>query len=138
MKTFIFNKIIRDKLYLSLPQKCLSIDQTTLDKESFKSALIEKLQEEMEEIADAKSSSEFKEELADVLEVLHGLARNEGIAFNEIETIRKAKHEKKGGFKTPIRINTITLDDHHPHAKYYESKKEKYPEINKQHDLHQQ
>ena len=105
------------------------MDTTALDRAEFKNALLEKLQEEVEEVAAEKSESAFTEELADVLEVLRALAHNGGISFDEIETLCENKRKEKGGFTTPIRVNTISLEASHPDVTYYESKKEKYPEV---------
>lgn len=48
------------------------------------------------------------EELADVLEIIHGLADYHGASIEKVEEIRKQKAETRGGFKN--RIFLIDVD----------------------------
>jgi len=57
-------------------------------------ALIEKLYEEIEEFKKTKSL----EELADILEVVDGLAHALGSNFQEVLKLKHRKQEERGGF----------------------------------------
>ena len=63
-------------------------------------ALGKKLQEEVQEYLEAQNV----EEIADVLEVLHGIAFCMGVSWDEIETARVHKREERGGFEKGIRL----------------------------------
>ncbi len=63
-------------------------------------ALDRKLQEEVREYLDSSSI----EEMADILEVLHGIAFHKGISWEEVETVRIRKRDERGGFEQGIRL----------------------------------
>ena len=42
--------------------------------------------------------------MADILEVLHGIAFNKGIAWDEVESVRIHKRVERGGFEKGIRL----------------------------------
>lgn len=50
-----------------------------------------------EEVAEFLESGEV-EELADIMEVLHALARSAGVSLEELERIRAEKATERGGF----------------------------------------
>ncbi len=129
MKTFTFDKIIRDDIYEKLEKKCVTINKEKLSPQAFRSALLDKLQEEVGELREAVIKDDVQEEIADVLEVLRSLVTVAGLDWEEVETFRKAKRERKGSFTTPIRIAHITLDDDHPDVAYFVRKKHHYPEV---------
>ena len=60
-------------------------------------ALMLKLREECAELVDA-SPAELLDEVADVLEVLRGIAVASGTGWNEIEERAFAKRDERGGF----------------------------------------
>ncbi len=64
-----------------------------------RSLLLDKLQEETDEVKSAKTDAEVLEELADVYEVLLGLASSHG--FTEIDLYARAKKKRaeRGGFE---------------------------------------
>jgi predicted house-cleaning noncanonical NTP pyrophosphatase (MazG superfamily) len=62
-------------------------------------ALKQKLVEEAFEALDATSGEELISELADVLEVLRGLSKVLEVDFDRIESDRKAKKKRRGGFE---------------------------------------
>ncbi|MCP3659294.1 MAG: nucleoside triphosphate pyrophosphohydrolase [Bacteroidetes bacterium] len=128
-KTFLFNKIIRDKLYKRLSDKNIKINQKELDKAEFTEELKNKLSEEALEVKETKNREELTEEIADVLEVIYSLLKLQKIDLKEIEEYRQKKYEDKGGFETPVLINSISLELEHPDISYYLNKKEEYPEI---------
>lgn len=44
------------------------------------------------------------EEMADLLEVMHGILHHRGVSWDELEKIRLEKREKRGGFEQGIRL----------------------------------
>ncbi len=128
-KTFLYNKLIRDLTYKkivkeSIDHKVLPCDDTQLIKH-FK----DKLKEETDEVADACNEANLKEELADVVEVIHGFVHAMGLSFEDIEKERLKKLKIRGGFKKGIFMHCVTFDINHPTTQYCLEHSEKYPEI---------
>ena len=72
-----------------------------LDDESYARNLHEKLKEEVQELLDA-DAGHLLEEMGDVLEVLHAMASNSGLAWEAVEEARHKKAEERGGFQGRI------------------------------------
>ena len=83
-------KLVRDKI-----PELYDLKVYVADDDEFWKRLLEKLQEEVDEF----KSSEEKEELVDVLEVVYAISESKGVSIEELEELRKSKLEKKGGFK---------------------------------------
>ncbi len=47
------------------------------------------------------------EELADILEIVHGLAYHLNYDLHALEKVRKQKFEERGGFEAGIKLNKI-------------------------------
>jgi predicted house-cleaning noncanonical NTP pyrophosphatase (MazG superfamily) len=92
-------KLVRDKI----PQIIRSKGQEPIihraDVEEYCIRLRDKLREEVEEYL---TSDNDHEELADILEVLYALAEQTGSDQHELERLRAAKAEKRGGFADRI------------------------------------
>jgi predicted house-cleaning noncanonical NTP pyrophosphatase (MazG superfamily) len=92
-------KLVRDKI----PQIIRSRGQEpviyTADIEEYSIRLRDKLREEVEEYL---ASDDDREELADILEVLYALARQAGTDQQQLEKLRAAKAEERGGFADRI------------------------------------
>jgi predicted house-cleaning noncanonical NTP pyrophosphatase (MazG superfamily) len=92
-------KLVRDKI----PQIIRSRGQEpviyTADIEEYGIRLRDKLREEVEEYL---ASDDDREELADILEVLYSLARQTGTDQEQLEKLRAAKAEERGGFADRI------------------------------------
>jgi diadenosine tetraphosphate (Ap4A) HIT family hydrolase/predicted house-cleaning noncanonical NTP pyrophosphatase (MazG superfamily) len=91
-------KLIRDKVPSLLTEEDRPYQLTKLDAASYKEALIHKLIEETQEFV----QSGKMEELADILEVIHALLKNQQTTFEELEALRLAKREERGGFEEGI------------------------------------
>ena len=87
-------KLVRDKIPDLFPGK----DTHIADDNEYGSALLEKLQEEVDEF---KESGRV-EELADIIEVIDAISENKGSSLGEIESFRKKKAEKRGKFEKRI------------------------------------
>jgi predicted house-cleaning noncanonical NTP pyrophosphatase (MazG superfamily) len=71
----------------------------TASTEEYATRLRDKLREEVEEFI---ASGNDPEELADILEVLYALAEQAGTDLRQVEKLRAAKAEERGGFDDRI------------------------------------
>ncbi|MBT9523419.1 MAG: nucleoside triphosphate pyrophosphohydrolase [Dechloromonas sp.] len=97
-ETLVFRKLVRDKIPESIINKGEQVTQVTLRGENLLAALKAKLIEEAMEVADSTSTTEIVEELADVQEVIHAISKHVKITKANVESVRKEKREKRGGF----------------------------------------
>lgn len=104
MSTVIHNKLVRDLIPQIIKGSGKSCVTRILSDEEYLAALDLKLQEELNEYQADKSM----EELADLLEVMMAVAEARGHAFAEVEAIRQAKAEKRGGFRERIFLEAVT------------------------------
>lgn len=101
MKTY--NKLVRDRIPEIIKgngQECVT---EILSHEEYIKALDAKLCEEMEEYQRDKSI----DELADILEVVYSVAKVRGWSVEELEKVRIAKAEKRGGFEKRIFLKDV-------------------------------
>jgi predicted house-cleaning noncanonical NTP pyrophosphatase (MazG superfamily) len=94
----IFNKLVRDKIPQIIEAEGKKYDIRIADKKEHYDLLKEKLKEEVGEFLEAKNL----EELADVMEVLFGLADNLGYSEDDLIRKREEKREERGEFKEGI------------------------------------
>lgn len=129
MPTFIFNKLIRDKLkedYVRLDQR---VTYKELDDTELIEALKQKIIEEANEIPASGSREDIIAELGDIQQVIDDIANRAGVSNEEIETARLAKFEKKGGFSEGLFVETITLKDDDEWVQYYRKYPERFEEV---------
>ncbi len=130
MPTFIFNKLIRDKIV----QKHLDAGHTVTYQNLSGNALKEKLQQKLHEEADeipvrVAADDEIIEEIADVQQVLDDLKREYGISDDQVHVAQNVKYAKKGGFSDGVYIESIELPETDEWVRYYRNSPEKYPEV---------
>ena len=102
--TIIHNKLVRDRIPEIIEASGNTCVTRILPEEEYLAALDAKLQEELKEYQADKSM----EELADLLEVMMAVAEARGHTFAEVEAIRKAKADKRGGFRARIFLESVT------------------------------
>lgn len=96
-------KIVRDKIPEIIEKAGKKPVFETVSIEEAIHGLEEKLSEELDEyLADCSL-----EEMADLLEVMHGILYLKGISWDELETVRLKKHEERGGFEQRILLKDI-------------------------------
>jgi predicted house-cleaning noncanonical NTP pyrophosphatase (MazG superfamily) len=88
-------KLVRDKIPQIIRSTGLEPVIYTAGAEEYAARLRDKLREEVEEFI---ASDGDPEELADILEVLYALAGRAGIGPQQLERLRAAKAEDRGGF----------------------------------------
>lgn len=101
MKTY--NKLVRDKIPQVIEAAGKKFDIRKAEKEEHCKLLEAKLQEEVNEFLEDKNL----EELADVMEVLFGLAENMGYSEEDLIKKRLEKQEERGGFKYGIVLERV-------------------------------
>ncbi|MDM5326845.1 nucleoside triphosphate pyrophosphohydrolase [Neobacillus sp. CF12] len=74
----------------------------TLNDEEYIKELKNKSFEELQEYLNADNDENAIEELADLLEIIHALAKCHGASFEEVEEVRRKKAEKRGRFEENI------------------------------------
>lgn len=103
MPVTTYNKLVRDLIPDIIAADGKSCVCSTLSNEGYIAMLDEKLNEELAEYQQSKSM----EELADLLEVIRAVAKARGSSIQEVEAIRKAKAEKRGGFEKKILLEEV-------------------------------
>lgn len=129
MPTFIFNKLIRDKLpaeYIRINHKAV---YRKLSHPELLEALRNKVFEELNESSLDGSIEEFEKEIADTLQVIDDLITTKGASVKRINDFKREKFEKKGGFSEGNFVEQVTLTDDDEWVAYYRNEPDKYPEI---------
>lgn len=103
MSEIIHNKLVRDNIPLIIEAAGKQAVTRVLSDEEYLAELDRKLTEECAEYQADKNV----EELADVLEVLYAIAAARGYSEQELERMRAAKAEKRGGFADRIFLEKV-------------------------------
>ena len=99
-KTIRYDKLVRDRIPDIIEAGGRTAVTDLLPPESMQASLDRKLREEVEEYLESHSV----EEMADVLEVLHGIAFHSGTDWDQVEAERLRKKAERGGFEKGIRL----------------------------------
>lgn len=102
-KVRVLNKLARNNLHENLAARGATAITRILSDDEYKDALYKKLQEEVGEFLETP----IPEELADVLEVVYALAPLVAGSMEELEQVRIAKKEYRGGFDKKIFVEEI-------------------------------
>ena len=95
-------KLVRDKIPAIIEADGKTSVTRILDNEMYEMELYIKLTEEMQEFLNAVTKTDAIEELADLIEVIHALAKSHGASVEELERVRKKKLEERGAFDDKI------------------------------------
>ena len=127
MKKYQFNKLIRSKLPERMALEGVSINGHKLSRADYLQQLKHKIVEEASEVLEASTKANLITELADVLEVIHALAKASDIDMNDIEAARLEKRNINGYFHADNYINYIEVaQDNHRVIEYLENKDRPY------------
>lgn len=99
----VYDKLVRDKIPSIIEADGRSCDVVVAEKCDMANLLERKLEEEVNEYLKDKNL----DELADVMEVLFGLAYNLGYSEDDLLEKRRIKYEERGGFKDGIVLKVI-------------------------------
>ncbi|MDD5212951.1 MAG: nucleoside triphosphate pyrophosphohydrolase [Candidatus Gracilibacteria bacterium] len=95
-------KLVRDKIPEIIVSEGRECEYFVASEEEYFKSLLDKILEESIEVSESKTDIEFKEEIADLYEVLDAFIKYKNFSKDEILEIQKAKREKKGGFEKKI------------------------------------
>ncbi len=129
MITFRCDKLVRDNTLKRFKAAGVTPQYKIVSNTDLFDAFNKKLIEEAHEVHDATNRQEMIEELADVLEVIDGLCKAQGILPEEVSAAKHAKIAERGGFERGIYIDTIQMEEDNSKAQYFRATPEKYPEI---------
>ena len=101
--TIQYDKLVRDRIPEIIEDAGKIPVTDIILPEKMQQALDRKLQEEVKEYLESHSV----EEMADVLEVLHGIAFHSGIDWNKVEEERIRKSKERGGFEKGIMLTEV-------------------------------
>ena len=96
--TKIYNKLVRDRIPEIIEASGAECKTEILSDEKYLEMIDAKLDEELAEY----HKDQNIEELADLLEVIHAAAIARGYTIEELEAVRTAKAEKRGGFQNKL------------------------------------
>lgn len=99
----VYNKLVRDKIPQVIEEDGRRCETSIVSKEELLPLLEEKLKEEVNEFMQDKNL----EELADIMEVVFGLAENLGYGEEELLKKREEKKEERGGFKDGVFLEKV-------------------------------
>ncbi|MCG1028893.1 nucleoside triphosphate pyrophosphohydrolase [Virgibacillus halodenitrificans] len=105
-----YHKLVRDRIPEIIQSTGKELKTEILNDARYIEELKKKLTEEVTEYQEATSDEEALEELADVLELMHALAKQHGATVDEVEKIRKDKAEKRGAFNEKIYLIEVEDD----------------------------
>ncbi|WP_394542674.1 pyrophosphohydrolase domain-containing protein [Priestia aryabhattai] len=94
----IYNKLVRDRIPEIIQESGDECVVEVLTEHEYLKELQKKGNEELKEYLAASNSKEAIEELADLLEVIHGLTQCHGFSIEELEKVRQYKKDKRGSF----------------------------------------
>jgi predicted house-cleaning noncanonical NTP pyrophosphatase (MazG superfamily) len=93
-----FSKLVRDDIPAQIAGRGEVVVQSRLPRSEMRRALTAKLLEEAQELLEATDPDDVKAELADLLEVVRGMASVTGVDWVEVESTAREKRERRGGF----------------------------------------
>ena len=98
-----YNKLVRDLIPDLIKFNGKQCEYYNATSDEMKQLLVNKLAEESNELLEADfNGEEALEELADVMEVLYGMARYMGYTERDLNNLRNDKKRQRGGFETGV------------------------------------
>lgn len=106
----IYNKLVRDFIPQIIEKSGSKYTTRILHSSEHLTEIKKKLEEEVNEYQETTNSHDALEELADILELIHAALPIHDATIEDLERIRIAKKEKRGGFEEGIYLIEV-LDD---------------------------
>ncbi len=103
MSVIKYSKLVRDRIPEIIESSGKSCICEILSDDQYIEMLDAKLNEELAKYQESKSM----EELADLLEVIRAVALARGSSIEEVEAVRIAKAEKRGGFEKKLLLKEV-------------------------------
>ena len=101
----IYNKLVRDRILEMIEADHKNCITRKVEGHELRNLLEEKMIEEFNEYLEDRNL----EELADMLEVLIGLAKYHGYTEEELMHIRMKKYQARGGFEEGVFLESVTI-----------------------------
>lgn len=98
-----FDKLVRDRIPEIVVENGETPVTRTVSGDEYGAYLREKLREEVEEYHE----SHDREELADVLEVVHAIRRFEGLSREDLDELRERKADARGRFREGVVLERV-------------------------------
>lgn len=98
-----YNKLVRDQIPQIIRSEGRACASETMDSDEYRRALLEKLVEEANEVANATSET-LATELADVLEVIDTVIKVYGFSPEEIKSMQMERRIKRGSFEKKLKL----------------------------------
>ena len=111
MKEIIYDKLVRDNIPDIIKKDNATPIYRELYGDEYLDYLLEKDEEELEEVRNAASLVEVKKELADKLEVLISIANYYGYKLEDIIEEADLKRKEKGGFEKRLLLEKVIEKD---------------------------
>ncbi|PZX04581.1 putative house-cleaning noncanonical NTP pyrophosphatase (MazG superfamily) [Psychrobacillus insolitus] len=105
----VYNKLVRDLIPQVIEKSGGKFSTRTLEPAEHLTEIKNKLYEEVKEFQETNNRQDALEELADILELIHAALPIHEATYEELEEIRIAKKEKRGGFEEGIYL--IEVED---------------------------
>ena len=103
MAVIKYNKLVRDKIPEIIERDNKTCSTRILNDTEYLQMIDAKLDEELAEY----HRDQNLEELADLLEVVYAAARARGYSVDELESLRRQKADKRGGFDQQILLESV-------------------------------
>ena len=127
MRSFMLNKLIRDKVFVSMQELGQQVTYHQLSDEDFLPELKRKLLEEANELN--FTDKNVGNELADLLEVIDKIRSELKIEPEHLAKLQQKRREKSGGFNDKIYVERLDLADDDPWTAYYAEEADRFPEV---------
>lgn len=128
MPKFRFDKLVRDKIVAHQIASGAQPHYRTLSQAEHKTALINKINEEAQEILGA-SPEDMAAEIADVQQALDDLKALSGLTDIAVKAAQEAKNAKNGAFREGIFVEYIEIAEDDEWTNYYRKNPDRYQEI---------
>ena len=100
----VYNKLVRDKIPAIISAGGKECRTSTISGDALMKALRQKLLEETQEFLD---SPDDPAELADILEVMEAILDQMDLSWAQLQDIKQAKREARGGFQEGIYLEWV-------------------------------
>jgi predicted house-cleaning noncanonical NTP pyrophosphatase (MazG superfamily) len=124
---FKTDKLVRDKIPPGMSGA--EFYDRAMEKDEYIKRLKDKMLEEAQEVHASDSDIAMREELADILEVVHSMCIAYNLSYEEVDNYRKQKKEVRGGFEKRTYSAFVEMDADHPKVEYFLSQPDKYPQL---------
>lgn len=105
----VYNKLVRDQIPQIIEKSGSKFTTRILHTSEHLTEIKKKLEEEVHEYQATTNAQDALEELADILELIHAALPIHEATFEDLEKIRIAKKQKRGGFEDGIYL--IEVED---------------------------